>query len=296
MKKTLKIPDIKNLPQSKSIFFLDSLKELDSYLSSLTIYETLIIHGSFGDFSFTEYSDLEITIVLGDVFCIKESTVSNQLVAINKMVNELIIKVDPLQHHGAFFINKYDISNYNESILPLCAYDNCWSLTSKEMEFTISNSVDDTKIVSRKHLELTLDRLRNPELFFRYGIGMYSIKQLLSNFLMVPVYYYQSKGVLLNKKQAIHRFSEDFHEIFNSTLSIATYLRNTWPVSPNWIKLLRNHTIYEKIPQNKVDLILINLYKNKKISDICINDFLIHMKKFLSNFQVVLDETRKLAD
>ena len=75
--------------------------------------------------------------------------------------------------------------------------------------------------------------------FFTLGHGMYSIKRVVSNFLMVPVYYYQSRGLNLNKSRAIEKAITEFPEMLGEPLACASEIRQLWPTTPGWVKFLR---------------------------------------------------------
>ena len=224
------------------------------------IVKDIIVHGSYGDFSNTNFSDIEATIIIDDsvVFDIDKrvrlsSWISNHF-------NKFIVRVDPTQHHGVFFLWKNLIDNYSELILPFSAYESCWSINGIALNFC---STDDLSVVKKEslfRLESTLKKLANPKkYFFSYGFSDYSVKRYLSNLLLVPAFYYQSEGYLLNKKDAINRFKMEFPGFLIKSLSCATDIRNSWPRQSEVLRLLRPFLIRGSIPQGRLDLMLLAL-------------------------------------
>jgi hypothetical protein len=245
--------------------WLPELLQLYRQGANAAVVDDLIIHGSFGDGTATAFSDLEITVVVNaSVF-----EQSQQLSCLSKWVrtlNSLIIRIDPLQHHGAFFLWPALMKAYDETILPLCAYEECWSLAGRPYEINMIRGVAANKAVSRQRFNRILASLYEYERnFFAYGKNLYSIKRFLSNFFMLPVYYFQAQGESLSKRSAIHCIlTETSPNDFNRALLVASDLREKWPDAKNWQVNVRKLTASRKIPGRRLDMIACNLFRDRE--------------------------------
>jgi hypothetical protein len=115
---------------------------------------------------------------------------------------------------------------------------------------------------------VTLKSLSQAEkTFFNRGYSVFAVKRFISNLFMIPVYYFQSKGFDLSKKEAMHDvWSQPFPEEFFQALHFATAMRENWPISPRLLSCLRRSIVYSKIPQGQIDYILCSMFINNEIS------------------------------
>lgn len=253
---------------SEGVWWYSQLKDVFSAGKKQGIIKDLIVHGSHGDFSTTEFSDLEVTVLIDEsVFfsCNKKNKLS---VWVKGSLNKLIVKVDPLQHHGAFFVWEDLLRNYSNSILPVCAYHTCWSVTGQSLQFNSVSDVDCVAVESLRRLKSTLYRISDPrKYFFRFGYNEYSVKRYLSNIMLIPAFYYQSKGFIFNKRESIEKFLEERSGLFSEAILMATEIRYEWPKPPRLLKLVRPWFVSTKIPQGKHDIILLSMFSDRPIID-----------------------------
>ena len=196
-----------------------------------------------------------------------------------------MLKRDPLQHHGAFFLWPELLGNYNENILPLSTYKDCWSINGFETNFIIDEFFDDNR--SRLNFTRTILSLLNPENnFFRYGMNPYSIKRLLSNFMLIPAYFFQSQGIVINKKQSISEIFDIAPQSIRDAIILATDIRNEWPSSPFWLGKMRSRFIRGRgnIPGGRADMVLTMIYRKKRIEQRFKKDFLPLLKPACSSY------------
>ncbi|WP_421911083.1 hypothetical protein [Marinobacter sp.] len=235
----------------------------------------IVVHGSYGDFSMTSFSDLEITIFIDE--SVFQDFYRKELFSfwVKKHLNKFIVRVDPIQHHGAFYIWPDLLSEYSELILPCCAYNSCWSLRGKKLEFFVNDDINFFKKESSFRLRATLEILSDPELnFFRLGFNDYSVKRYLSNLMLIPAFYYQSKGDLISKREAILRFIKEFPSGFTESLLTAGRIRERWSSQYGALGVARPLFVSERIPQGRLDLMILSVFsKNKNNKLFQIDDF-----------------------
>lgn len=222
----------------------------------------LIVHGSMGDETFTNFSDIELTLYLKQrVFLNRKN--KNQLRISLKKLNKFIVEFDPLQHHGPFFLWPDLIQNYNEDILPISAYENAWSFAGETVCFSVGNT---QRCASKTKVLRTLKKLQYPEVtFFRRGVNPFTAKRFLSNFFILPAFYYQSKGQMLSKPQALEKFAENFCGDVRKALAISSEVRQQWGAPPKWLGNARAWCAGSKVPSGRIDYLLCFLYKDKKL-------------------------------
>ena len=255
----LKIPTIP--PQiSDQIEWIPLLSKIVLEARSKGIIDDLIVHGSYGDGTFNNFSDLDISIVLSNKMLLKQN--GNHLCNfLSNKINPFLFFVDPLQHHGVFFLWKDIMKNYNELILPISAYKNSWSFSG--LEFPIRKGILLNLKDQKKAYISTLNKLLQPNrYFFKYGMSPYAIKRLISNFLLLPAFYFQSQNKLISKDAAIKEMIKTGCKEIEIAFDSATTIRSEWPPSPIWLSRLRSLITVKKIPNGIVDYLFTGLYRN----------------------------------
>jgi|TARA_B100001971_G_scaffold25016_1_gene19484 predicted nucleotidyltransferase len=276
---------IHQLDNSKN-YGIEWVKKLDEIIRDIkiqNIVKDIIIHGSYGDGTYTNFSDIELTVVLNDRFENDEIARKRLLKWIRQFINPFIIKLDPLQHHGVFLLWPNLMENYNECILPILAYDNSWSINGSVLKF--SRSVEIDKNTQKNRMLMTINKLLMPDAdFFQFGIHMYSIKRLISNYLMLIPLYYQSQGIAISKKQAISEIIQNGPSSVINAINIASELRRIWPKTPAIYGNIRQKIIKNNIPNGMIDEFIISFYRNKFIENKFKSMFLPILPKACSEF------------
>ncbi|MBF2052867.1 MAG: hypothetical protein IGS03_05295 [Candidatus Sericytochromatia bacterium] len=276
-KQSIQVPAYKEIIRAhKTIPWYSELALIYEEAYSAELVRNIIIHGSYGDFSPTHFSDLEISVILNHkVFLSKEKTL-----ALNKWLrsslNKLILKVDPLQHHGAFFLWDQLLKHYDEHILPVSAYDNAWAILPEKLDFYIERSIANKVEISHKKYLHTLNAiLTYQKTFFQQGVNLYSIKRMLSNFFMLPVFYFQSHGMPINKKQALELIRQkNLCPSFYLALDLASEIRNSWPPHTHQMFWLRSCVFNGRFNQNRINAFILNTFQNKHIKQKFQSEFL----------------------
>lgn len=248
------------------------------------IIENAIIHGSYGDGTFTNFSDIEITLLISDDsmkdgdYCVLFSN------WIKKILHPFILKIDPLQHHSVFILWNNLILNYNDNILPTVSYSNCWSIKNTQLEFNV-NSLHNN--FSHTPFQVTISSLRNPSNFFKYGFNLYAIKRLLSNIALLPAFLYQSVGIMTSKPDAINKLLDEDMYMCNHVLKTITSYRESWPETPNWVSIPRIWFSNNNIPSGKLDLLFLSIYRNKNIETEIKNNLLPLLNQFCDELIII---------
>ena len=228
----------------------------------------IVVHGSFGDFTQTRFSDIELTVVLNSSIECDVTQASKFRKWLTKDLNKLIFSIDPLQHHGAFFIWPSFANCYDEGVLPVAAYRDCWSCCGSSVSLVVKRNIKDCRNINEVRFRQTVESLLAAKTrFFRYGYSLYAIKRFLSNLFMLPVYRLQAKGMEINKREALSLLEEcAFPDSLISALQKATDMRADWPESSRALKTLRKAVIGGKIPQGRIDNLICSGFRRKKIA------------------------------
>jgi hypothetical protein len=251
--------------------WVSELKEIVLNGRERGLIEDVIIHGSYGDFTFTNFSDLEITLVLSRFLYLKKE--KELSIWLKKVINPFILKVDPIQHHGPFFLWPDFLENYNELILPVCAYDKSWSIDG--INLTVKKNIDLDFKVQKEALLKTLNALLNcDKYFFKYGMSPYSIKRLISNFLLLPAFFYQSHGEIIGKPESIERIMHCNDLNIRGAIDMASALRADWSMSPQWLSDLRCIIKPKMIPNGQLDMLITTIYRDSQMESKFRNEFL----------------------
>lgn len=232
------------------------------------VVSDIVVHGSFGDFTQTRFSDIELTIILNSSIECDTAQASKLRKWIIKDLNALILNVDPLQHHGAFFIWPSFANCYDEAVLPVAAYRDCWSCCGSSFSLAVKRDIKECREINETRFYQTVESLLAAKTrFFRYGYSLYAIKRFLSNLFMLPVYRLQSKGMEVNKREALSRLEEcAFPGSLISALQKATDMRADWPESSSALQGLRKAVIRGRIPQGRIDNLVCSTFRKKEIS------------------------------
>lgn len=273
----------KNVDQ---IWWYEDLNKLFEEGKTIGLLNNMIVHGSYGDYSYTNYSDLDLTIVLNQSFLKDINQYKSGRSWLLKSFYPWMFKVDPLQHHGPFYLWPDLLNSYSEDILPLDVYKYSWGLKEEKLEFNI---IHDTPNQCRglKLSQLTCQSLGNWEkTFFSDGFNMYNSKRYLSNIMILPAFYFTDIGRPVHKKESFALFKDIYSEA-EEIIDIATFLRKEWPASPEVLGLIRacqfklgmrgrTHNILQRLYEKSSISKIIRLELIPKVDSFChsfLNDF-----------------------
>lgn len=195
----------------------------------LDILQNIIIHGSYGDFTHTNYSDLDFTLVINEDALKNHNKLKQFREWLSDCLYPILQIIDPLQHHGPFYLWKSLAENYSEDILPIDVYENCWAFEQIDLSFKYSNTI----IEPGKYMSIiTLKKLTySKKRFFARGYNMYEMKRFLSNLMLVPALYSRDCGKPVLKKDSFAKFYKDFENLARP-IEQASIIRDRWPKTP----------------------------------------------------------------
>ena len=271
----LNVPFVKKeiYKESKFLHPISNLIEFLSNEKNLYI-KHFLIHGSLRDMEYVPgWSDLDTWVIVSDQVFHKK----NRLLELKKIfieLNKFLLEVDPIAHHGFILLLESDLTNYDESILPIQVLKRAGSLIQNDViKINISeNSLKksrrftDMKILFDMFNKtgefhhhpymgryLTKDSLFNNE-------GMYQLKYLISLVMSVPVLYFTEIGKPVYKSESFESFSRIFPD-YVDIINIFSEIRKCWgnhenhPYIPNKIP----EWLTKKIPENFIEQIILLL-------------------------------------
>ncbi|MEC8949349.1 MAG: hypothetical protein VX837_05045 [Candidatus Thermoplasmatota archaeon] len=188
------------------------------------LVENLIVHGSYGDWTCTNYSDLDLTLLLEDSLLQAPRRMTKLRKWLRNELLPVVLSVDPLQHHGPFFLWQNLTDNYPEDILPVTVYQHAWAMEPVELCFQLLPFPN-----HRRHAALrTANRLNEATSYFNRGFTMYSMKRYLSNLMLIPTLYCSDAGTPVLKAQSFDSFYKEFGPAA-LPIRAASALRQDWP-------------------------------------------------------------------
>jgi hypothetical protein len=182
-----------------------------------------MVHGSLGTYDETSYSDFDALVIMKDEIL----TDKNRLVRVARTLHDLrriMYKMDPLQHHGWFVLTESSLHNFPVLYFPPALFDYAKSLMHPggcRLEIHYSENHD---FIAPFH------RLCNS----LEGKGylpktLYTLKGLLSEFMLLPALYVQArdrKGMY--KKFTFEAARPDFAASTWQAMDYVSSIRENW--------------------------------------------------------------------
>lgn len=201
------------------------------------LFYAVIVHGSVATNEVIPYSDFDGLLIVKDKFIN-----SDELRHFKKESMKLILKFDPLQHHGWFQIKESQLSDYPENYLPLAVLEYSKSIYPMSLDLELK-----MEIKSKPDFKITLFKMVNnieDKAVRRWKPkNIYQLKGFLSQIMLVPCLYYSAKNEKgIFKGESFHAVKKNFSNIEWRAIAIATNIREGWNPELNYIqkKLLQN--------------------------------------------------------
>ena len=196
------------------------------------------VHGSVGSHEETDYSDLDMLVILGDRAMTDERRLTSVATRLRRSKMHLYAH-DPLQHHGWFVLTPFDLANYCEAYFPLPVLEHARSVFSdrgRSLSIRVRDSqseLEDAFGRMAQSIELQLTRERYPR-------DMYALKSFLSRLLLMPALYVQARdGKGVWKADSFGLAKDDFDERIWHCIEMATEIRAEWrydaPTAKRWL-------------------------------------------------------------
>ena len=178
--------------------------------------DDILLHGSIAsNDAIADWSDVDITILLKDQI----TQNAGALVELRKKIIKilpLLLRIDPLQHHGFFIIHKH----HTETSMPFKVLENSISLFDTLLPHTMYLLNDQSKAFEDA-LEFFALRQKHPPR------NLYQWKTYMNTIFILPAWYYNKKGKYYDKKEAIDRFLTQFPALGEDFLYLSRY-RHEW--------------------------------------------------------------------
>lgn len=177
----------------------------------------LIVQGSYADNTFISYSDIDLVII---------GRLTEEVANLKKEIETYLIQIDPLQHHGVFFINKNSFSNYWMMDLPFATLKKALVMSE---EGNLKIEVDtyfSEKYTPYDWIIQFFERYKtfsiSPEM------GVYSAKLVISETLLIPVLMLATKGIYVYKRDSF-TIAKDYYS-YNAWkyIEVTSALRTNW--------------------------------------------------------------------
>ncbi len=177
------------------------------------------IHGSIATGDSTGFSDVDAAIIVKDDVMVNAKRIAALRGSIVEALR-IMMKFDQLQHHGLFIIPEGFLNHYPEDYLPLEVLRNAEALYRP---FEVS--IRPYRAPTRKKLSemaIVFSKLKR-----RHPRNLYELKHILSQFMLLPSLYLQSKGVYVYKKYSFDIVKDEFHDTWWVMDKISS-LRQKW--------------------------------------------------------------------
>ena len=203
------------------------VKEMMEALVPLADYvHSAFIHGSIATGEENSYSDFDGLIILRDSLFEDRTKLSKIASSINSL-RFYMHRHDPLQHHGWFVLAESDLQDYREDFLPVDTLKYAKSLTPEfSLTLRLNQNVDFKKPFHRLCKSIERKLVQHPDKF-----NLYSIKAILSEFMMLPCLYVQAKeGRGIFKKFSFEEMRNDFSREDFAVMDTVSGIRKAWKI------------------------------------------------------------------
>ena len=197
------------------------------------IFRAIIVHGSVATNDVIPFSDFDGLLIIKDEF-----VDSDVLRLFKKESMKLILKFDPLQHHGWFQIKESQLSDYPEIYLPITVLKNSKSLYPLSAEIDVKIEIKH-KPDYKVGLFNMINQLENKVLNKWKPKNMFQLKSFLSQIMLVPCLYYSAKndeGIF--KRESFDAVKDVFKQEEWLVIEIASRIRNEWNPQLNSLQRL----------------------------------------------------------
>lgn len=186
------------------------------------LFVAIIAHGSIGSKDEIRYSDFDGLLI------IKDSEWKNPMLdTFMRTSQRLILRYDPLQHHGWFKVKESDLKAYPEDYLPLVVLQSSkliWPQQNTSINVQFKTSYDFQKGFNNLSSELLskVNRQWVPG-------NMYQLKSFLSEIMLLPCLFITAlNGVPIQKGLSFQEAEERFPEFEWHAMQTASKIRQQW--------------------------------------------------------------------
>jgi len=251
---------------------LEPVVEIASLLKKEKAVEHALVHGSLQDMSYVPgWSDLDTLVVVSEDIFRDEDRIIELKKEISK-VNNLMLQVDSISHHGLIMLLESDLFNYDESIMPLPVLERAQSLVGSDVVSIWKPAISNNKASNFSDMRALFENFSKTGVFAHHpyfgeyltmhglknNTGMYQLKYMISLVLSMPHLYFSKLGRPVYKADSFKLFAELF-DGYNNIIHIFSDIRRLWgsrenyPYIPNKIP----GWIVDMIPEDFIDQIIL---------------------------------------
>jgi len=185
------------------------------------------VHGSMADGEYNGYSDFDGLVILASSAFESAATLHHVGNALRSL-QQPMIELDPLQHHGWFVLTEADLGWHCEAVFPLELFRYSRSLLSdKGMELTLY--CRDSREESVEAFRSLAAAVRRKAVLLPAPTDMFALKSLLSQIMLLPALYLQARnGRGVYKKHSFGLAQSDFAPALWWPMDQVSALRRDW--------------------------------------------------------------------
>lgn len=199
---------------NESPYFFKKFDEYNKKLEKIDCF--MLIQGSYADNSFLSYSDIDLVII---------GPISKEISFYKKQIDSELKKIDPLQHHGVFYINSNSFSHYWQMDLPLSTLKNSITFSSTKKNINISNFFVE-KYSSYYWLYNFIETY--PILPINLNTEIYFAKYFLSQLMLAPTLLLSAKGKYVYKRYSFSKAKKYYSSEAWICIEIVSNIRAEW--------------------------------------------------------------------
>lgn len=205
----------------------------------------VFVHGSWADSSRTAFSDLDDFVIVDD------NLTPTERIELQRRLNDIEFhfqRIDPLQHHGHWLINKNELKNYDNSFIPLFVLQNAVSVVGPNTLHGIVNPGKTMAGLVKNIIGTCRNIERYQQRLERGCLNIYELKCFVGSILLLPPLIFQVLGSELDKRSAILNADKIISDKCLKLIEFATQCRNNWRLITeseeyrNFVKKLDGYT------------------------------------------------------
>ena len=196
------------------------------------LFYAVIVHGSVATKEVVPYSDFDGLLIVKDI-----SLTSKRLQRFKAESMKLILRFDPLQHHGWFQIKESQLKDYPQYYLPYEILLHSKLIFPPTEYIEVNLTINKDEIDYKRRLKQLTTSIQNQSNTDFKTVRLYVFKSFLSKVMLLPSMYYAAKynhGIF--KKDSFIVVRKDFNAEEWSCIETATFIRANWNYSLNPIQ------------------------------------------------------------
>ena len=223
------------------------IKKLVRYIEPIEdSLKAVLLHGSLASNDAISYSDLDALLVIKDETLQDQAKLAQTLERAHH-AQYIFAEYDPLQHHGWFVLTEEMLKDFPETYFPHIILERSKSLIPQsKLEFDIAIGKKGEAEFQRPFFELAISLRRNLQKPLS-DQNVYTIKSILSQFMLLPALFLQAiRQTGIDKKSsfelALKYFSKEEWKVMNEVSAIRenwSYTLNAWQeyllTNPNYL-------------------------------------------------------------